>query len=188
MTTPSQRRITIRHAEPADFQAVHRIMSGERAVSGTLQLPYPSLELWRKRLAEPRDDLITLVACAESEPGPDPGRGSEVVGNLGLHTNPNRPRRRHVASLGMAVRDDWQGRGVGSALLAAAVDLADNWLNLVRLELEVFTDNEAAVRLYRRAGFVREGTLRKFAFRDGEYVDAYLMARLQPEREQPSPP
>jgi putative acetyltransferase len=64
--------------------------------------------------------------------------------------------------------------------MRASVDLADNWLNLRRLELEVYTDNEAAIRLYERFGFEREGTLRQYAYRNGRYVDSYLMARLRP--------
>lgn len=79
----------------------------------------------------------------------------------------------------MAVHEQWQGRGVGTALLAAAIDLADNWLNLLRLELTVYTDNEAAIHLYRKSGFETEGTLRHYAFRDGVLVDAYAMARLK---------
>ncbi len=79
----------------------------------------------------------------------------------------------------MAVRDDWQGKGVGTALLQAAIDLADKWLNLTRLELEVFTDNEPAIRLYKKSGFTIEGTLVGFAYRDGQYVDTYMMARLR---------
>ena len=65
------------------------------------------------------------------------------------------------------MRDDWQRRGVGSALLHAAIDLADNWIGYTRLELTVFTDNAAAVALYRKFGFEIEGTLRGYAFRDG---------------------
>ncbi len=79
----------------------------------------------------------------------------------------------------MAVRDDWQGKGVGSTLMQAALELADSWLNLTRLELEVYTDNVSAVRLYEKFGFVNEGTLRRYAFRDGVFVDAYMMARLR---------
>ncbi len=79
----------------------------------------------------------------------------------------------------MAVRDDWQGKGVGTALMAACIDLADNWLNLTRLELEVYVDNEPAIRLYTKFGFEMEGTLRRNAFRNGEYVDSYAMARLK---------
>ena len=161
--------LLIRRAEPHDYTAVHEIYSGPRAFAGTLQLPYPSLEQWRRRLAEPAEDTYNLVAVA----------GSLVVGQLGVHTFPNRPRRRHAAAVGMGVRDDWQGKGVGTALMRACVDMADKWLNVTRLELEVYTDNEPAVRLYERFGFEREGVLRQYAFRDGSYVDAYLMARLR---------
>jgi len=160
--------ITIRRTEPGDYQAVYTIFTGPKVVWGTLQLPYPSADVWRKRIADPPETMHSLVACVEGQ----------VVGQLGLDTS-LRPRRKHVGQLGMAVRDDWQGRGVGSALMQAAVDLADRWLNLERLELEVYTDNEPAVRLYQKFGFAIEGTLARFAFRDGRYVDAYLMARLR---------
>ena len=75
--------------------------------------------------------------------------------------------------------DDFHGRGVGAALLGALVDTADKWLNLRRLELAVYVDNEPAIRLYKRFGFVIEGTRRAAAFRDGEFVDDYVMARLR---------
>ena len=75
------------------------------------------------------------MACVEDE----------VIGSLGLETSPTRWRMRHVATIGMAVRDDWQGSGVGTALMEAALDLADNWLGMSRVELTVYTDNAAAV-------------------------------------------
>jgi len=168
-STNEQVKFTIRRAEPADYEAVFKIFAGPRAVSGTLQLPFPSADVWRKRLAEPPEGVFSLLACAENE----------VVGQLSLHTLPNNPRRRHVGQIGMAVRDDWHGRGAGTALMQAAVDLAEKWLNLSRLELEVYTDNEAAIRLYKNFGFTIEGTLIRFAYRDGQYVDAYYMARLR---------
>ena len=162
--------ITIRHTEPSDYEAIHRILTGPKVVWGTSQLFYQSVESLRKRLAEPPEGVIGLVACVDGE----------VVGQLNLHTSPNRPRRRHVGQIGMAVRDDWQGRGVGTALMQAAVDLADNWLNLLRLELQVYTDNEPAMRLYQRFGFAIEGTLARYAYREGKYVDVYAMARFKP--------
>lgn len=162
--------LRIRRAEPDDYQALYEIFSGPKAFAGTLQLPYPSLEDWRKKLAEPPEGLYNLVAVV----------GERVVGMLGVHTYPNRPRRRHVGAVGIAVHDDWQGRGVGSALMRAGLELADNWLDLTRLVLEVYTDNEPAIRLYERFGFEREGTLRQDAFREGRYVDSYTMARLRP--------
>ena len=63
--------------------------------------------------------------------------------------------------------------------MQAAIELADKWLNLRRLELEVFVDNEPAIRLYEKFGFTIEGTLVDFAFRDGQYVDTYMMARVR---------
>ena len=162
--------ITVRHTEPGDYEAVCKIFTHPNAVWGTLQLPFPSAEVWRKRLAEQSSGRYSLVACA----------GEEIIGQLGLWTDVN-PRRRHVGSLGMAVRDDWQGKGVGSALMQAAVELANRWLGLTRLELTVYTDNQPAVRLYEKFGFVKEGVLRQYAFRDGELVDAYAMARLRAE-------
>ncbi|MBL8192483.1 MAG: GNAT family N-acetyltransferase, partial [Blastocatellia bacterium] len=56
---------------------------------------------------------------------------------------------------------------------------ADKWLNLLRLELEVYCDNDAAIALYKKFGFEIEGRLVKFSFREGEYVDAFFMARLR---------
>ncbi len=163
--------ISIRRAEPGDYDAVHRIFTGSRVVWGTLQFPNPTAEVWRQRLAEPPEGTYWLVACVEQE----------VIGHLGLHTFPNHPRRRHIGQIGMAVRDDWQGHGVGTALMEAAVDMAEKWLNLRRLELEVYTDNEPALRLYSKFGFVLEGTLVQAAFRDGRYVDVYTLARMRPE-------
>ncbi len=162
----------IRRAEASDAEAMQKIFSGPKAIRGTLQLPYPSLDRWRKRLAEPPDGSFNLLACADNE----------VVGQLGLFTLPQNPRRRHVGQLGMAVRDDWQGKGVGSALMQAAMDLANNWLNLSRLELEVYTDNEPAIALYKKFNFVTEGTLKNFAYRDGQFVDVYTMARLREKK------
>lgn len=165
--------ILIRRATPDDAEALQRIFDAPRALWGTLQIPYMSADQRRKRLMELDHSSYPLVAIVEGE----------VVGQLTLHSAGNSPRRRHAAALGMAVRDDWQGRGIGTAMMRACLDLADNWLNLRRVELEVFVDNEPAIRLYRKFSFKVEGRLVGYAFRDGEYADVYVMARL---REDPS--
>jgi RimJ/RimL family protein N-acetyltransferase len=88
--------------------------------------------------------------------------------------------RSHVGVIFVAVHDDFRRCGIGSSLMAALVDLSDNWLNLKRLELTVYADNEPAIRLYRKFGFEVEGTRRADTFRDGQYVDSFAMARLKP--------
>lgn len=162
--------VVVRRAELSDAEAIHATFLGPKAIAGTLQIPYPSLDLWRKRLGEfPPDDYM-LVATVDAT----------VVGNLGLHHASKSPRRRHVGSVGLAVRDDHHRRGVGSALMSAALELADGWLNMQRLELWVYCDNAAALALYRKFGFGIEGTCCAYAFRDGRYVDACMMSRLHP--------
>jgi L-phenylalanine/L-methionine N-acetyltransferase len=160
--------ITIRHAEVADAEAFHRIMTAPRVVAGTLQLPYQSIESNKNKLAELPEGEYVLVAVVDGE----------VIGNLDLITKPANPRTRHVGQIGMAVRDDWQGNGIGTALMEAALDLADNWLNLTRIELHVYTDNTAGVAPCKKLGFQIEGTHYPYAFRDGGYADAYSMARI----------
>lgn len=104
----------------------------------------------------------------------------EVVGQISLLTQ-EQPRRRHAGTFGIGVLAAYQGQGVGSALLGAAIEMADNWLALRRLEAEVYVDNEPALYLYRKHGFEVEGTARAYAFRDGAYVDAHFIARLTPQ-------
>ena len=165
--TPRRSPIVVRRAEARDADALREIFNSPRAMAGTLQLPFPSVAMWAKRIEEfPAEDVLLVAEI-----------GGEVVGNLGLHAASKSPRRRHAGMIGMSVRDDWQGRGVGRALLAAGIDLADNWIGYARLELTVYTDNAAALALYRKFGFDIEGTARRYALRDGELVDVYLMAR-----------
>lgn len=160
--------ITVRALEPDDYEALHAVFSGPHAVRGTLLLPFRSLDQTRARFAELSRNCYQLVGCVDGE----------VVGTVALEVQ-DHPRRRHVGHLGLVIRDDMRGRGVGSALLREAVDLADNWLNLVRLELEVWTDNHHAIRLYRKFDFVIEGTHRCWAYRDGAMIDAHMMARVR---------
>lgn len=166
--------ITIRRARAGDAEAFAVLMSDPAVYGGLLQLPYPSVEAWRARLAEsdaPGQTDLVLVAEVDAA----------MVGNAGLHSAGSSVRRRHVMGLGMSVDKAWQGRGVGSALMEALLDAADRWLGCLRIELTVYTDNARAIALYRRFGFEIEGTHRAYALRDGEYADVHAMARLHPK-------
>ena len=71
------------------------------------------------------------------------------------------------------------GRGVGNALLEAILDLADNWLNLKRVELDVHVDNPAAIHLYKKFGFEIEGRRRFHTYGEGGWIDSYFMGRVR---------
>ncbi len=81
----------------------------------------------------------------------------------------------HRGTVGMGLVPQWRGRGVGRALIDAT--LADALrLGFQRIELDVNDDNMRAIRLYEKAGFVREGLSRDASLIDGVYRDAIVMA------------
>ena len=160
--------MNIRRVEVEDYQDLQDVYAQPKVYADTLQLPFPSELLWKNRLLEPPDNLHVLVCEIEHR----------VVAHLGLQLDKN-ARRRHVGHIGMAVHDDWHRKGIGSALLAAGLALADNWLNLSRIELSVYVSNAAAISLYEKFGFVKEGTLKRYAFRSGAFEDVFAMARLK---------
>lgn len=100
-----------------------------------------------------------------------------IVGAAGLTVYANH-RMRHSASIGIMVHRDYQNKGVGSALMKALIDIADNWLMLVRVELTVFEDNERAIYLYEKLGFKKEGVKQLAGIRNGKYVNELIMARI----------
>jgi L-phenylalanine/L-methionine N-acetyltransferase len=165
---PSLTGLTIRAREPSDFEEIAALMNLPKVRWGTLRLPFTAKEQWRKMSETPPDGMTCIVAALE-------GR---IVGVASV--TQHKGRRSHVGDIGMSVHDEFCGHGIGSTLMAALVDLSDNWLNLKRLELTVYVDNEPAIRLYQKFGFEMEGTRRGDVFRDGRYVDSYAMARLRP--------
>lgn len=111
------------------------------------------------------DDAALLVARVD-------GR---FAGQLGAEL------RRGIVSIGMLVARDTRGRGVGTALLDAAVE----WAGAVgahKVALEVWPHNAAALALYRRAGFVEEGRLRRHYRRsNGALWDSVAMGLVLDE-------
>jgi RimJ/RimL family protein N-acetyltransferase len=97
-----------------------------------------------------------------------------VVGRLSVARDQH-PASRHVADLGLMVAATHRRRGIGTALLHAAVDWARH-SGVRKLELHVFPYNKGAIALYEQFGFVQEGYRRAHYRRGDEYVDAILMA------------
>ena len=84
---------------------------------------------------------------------------------------------RHCGTLGMGLRADHRGRGLGERLLRACLDKA-RAKGITRVTLDARADNERAIRLYERVGF-RHEALKRHALRfDGVYYDAVQMSLL----------
>ncbi|USD67810.1 GNAT family N-acetyltransferase [Vibrio sp. SCSIO 43136] len=159
--------IQIRHLENTDSQDLFDIYRHTSVTQNTSQLPYMSRDKV-DGLFLGDDSNYTLVAEADAK----------VIGHVTLFLS-HKIRDRHCAGIAIGVHPDFHGKGVGRLLMNSAIDQADNWLNLIRLELEVLTNNVAAVHLYQSVGFEIEGTKRKSTFFDGQLSDLHLMARVR---------
>lgn len=98
-----------------------------------------------------------------------------VAGWCDITRNTSRPVFTHIGHLGMGVAAQHRGKGLGKALMAAALNHAREQ-GLSRIELEVYASNEPAKALYRSFGFEREGIKRKHAFFGDRFEDSELMA------------
>ena len=94
----------------------------------------------------------------------------QVIGMLHVEVT-----RHGFGEIGMLVDRGWRGRGVGSALMRAAIGLARE-RSLHKLCLEVFAHNAAGIALYRKCGFVEEGRRAgQYRRASGELWDTIVM-------------
>jgi len=163
--------IEIRHVGDGDVADIQRILEAPHVVRGTMRLPFHAEEVVRERIRHV-EGTTKLVAVREGG----------VAGYAELVTHPGLARHRHAGEINMiATHPDHRGQGIGESLMSAMIDMADRWLQLSRLSLIVWTSNERAISLYKRFGFVIEGTMPRYVFLDGDFGDAHLMGRISNE-------
>ncbi|WP_051377526.1 GNAT family N-acetyltransferase [Paraburkholderia dilworthii] len=168
--------LTLRALRVADAEQFHAMLQLPAAMNGNPMVPFRRTASTREHLEKLEPPEIAIAATV----------GDALVGEASLR--PLKGRRAHAASLGIGVHDAWQRRGIGHALMAELLDLADNWLGLRRVELHVHTDNHAALALYRKFGFEIEAHQRGAVLRRGVLIDCYFMARLREAAPWMSPP
>ncbi len=159
--------VPIGRAHLAGFHAVVDSVARERRYLAMLEAP--SFTRTRRFVLESlRIGAVHVVAVTNGE----------VLGWCDLRPKAA-PTLRHSAVLGMGLVAACRGQGIGSRMLASTLELA--WARGIRrAELNVRSDNAPAIALYRRFGFVEEGTCRNYMCVDGVDYDALLMARLAP--------
>jgi len=160
---------TVRNASPGDAAALVQLA---REVGSEPEGWLISTSEWRgageerRYLRSLRRSRDAAVFVAEAPEG--------IVGRLSVGRDPH-PASSHVADLGLMVAKSHRRRGIGRALLERTVEWARG-TGVTKLELHVFPYNEAAIRLYESFGFRREGFRERHYRRNGELVDAVLMA------------
>jgi RimJ/RimL family protein N-acetyltransferase len=149
--------------DAASFLDLYRAVAAEGGFIRTERVT-GTVRRYRRRLRSSWTEReANLVAVA----------GDRVVGSLGIARD-DHPVTRHVATLGMFVDRGWRGLGVGTALMREALRWA-RAVGVEKIELTVYPGNETARALYRRFGFVEEGTLVRHSKKAGGYEDEVLM-------------
>jgi RimJ/RimL family protein N-acetyltransferase len=130
----------------------------------------------RQRLAEDTPQFVAVD-------------GETVVGWCAINPRKGGEEFDHIGSLVIGILAPYRGAGIGARLLSAAIDKA-RAQGLVRIELTARADNERAIRLYEKSGFLFEARLRKAWRADGAFYDAVQMSLVfdEPEREAQNAP
>jgi RimJ/RimL family protein N-acetyltransferase len=170
------KRTYLRPVEKSDAPTVARWANDERVTRTVLMHRPMSVGSEEAFLAEANSPTMILMAIMAIE-------GDRHVGMIGLHQiDP----KNQCALFGMMIGEveEW-GKGHGSEALALALGFAFDTLNLARVYLEVFPDNVHAIRMYEKAGFVREGLFRSHVYRLGGFSDVIYMGLLRGEWRRP---
>ncbi|MGX1265382.1 RimJ/RimL family protein N-acetyltransferase [Rossellomorea marisflavi] len=162
--------MNFRRVHPEDSRKIVRLMKEVEKTS-----PYMMMEGGERKTTpeqfksflERIGNTSTILAAEES---------GEFVGYVMILTESTR-KTSHRAYMVIGIREDWRGKGLGKSLIWEGIQWAKE-RSLTRLELTVVTDNKPAIALYKRMGFVIEGTKRQSLYIDGQYHDEYYMAQL----------
>jgi RimJ/RimL family protein N-acetyltransferase len=162
---PDREAVAVRQATLEDFDDWFALFTSVAAEGRWIAAEAP-LDRVARREAFERDLAAADAASLLAEVG------GQAVGVLGVRV------RIGIAGLGMLVAEPWRGRGVGTALMGAALAWAADQ-GAHKVFLEVWPHNSAAIALYRRMGFVEEGRLRRhYRRRNGELWDSLQMGLL----------
>jgi ribosomal protein S18 acetylase RimI-like enzyme len=160
--------IVVRESTPADVESFRSCLDAvarERRWLALLEAP-PLDEVRRFFESQRRRGMIQFVAAA----------AARVVGWCDVIPK-NVEGFRHSSDLGMGLLAEQRGRGLGRALLERTLE-ATRRSGLLRVELEVYATNTAAIALYERCGFRHEGLRRRARLLDGSADDVVEMALL----------
>jgi putative acetyltransferase len=160
--------VEIRPIRPDDAEAIHLLRLLPSSIDNTMAIPSERVTRSQSRIDSSGPDDHVFVAVLDGQ----------VVGMAGLHVGTGKGR--HSADLGIMVHDQFQGRGIGRELMDMLLHMADNFLGLARVELQVYPDNVRAIKLYESCGFEQEGRRRKAVWRHGEHQDVLVMGRIRP--------
>lgn len=174
-TARDGRRWTLRPGRPTDGRALARLFADVRREGRWLittpgSISEPSEAFWISEMIRAAEHLV-LVAEADGD----------IIGNLLISVDRG-VATEHLGVLSITIAESWRDAGIGTEMVTGAQRWAAE-RGLRKISLGVFPDNERAIAVYEKQGFVREG-LRRQQYRSGEtYRDEVLMAWFPQEDE-----
>ena len=168
-TTKNGLKIVFRPEQPGDTEMLWVMFSTLSKKSASYLLPpFPRdrIESWTTDIDY--DDVLAIVAVLPEKDN------KRIIGSSSLKFNSQEPLK-HKAELGLTIHDTYQNMGIGTALLKHIIKVAKS-KKLKKIHLNVSAENDHAIQLYKKAGFVIEGTLHNESYVNRRYRDEYRMA------------
>lgn len=163
--------VRLRAFEQGDLDANHAFMNDYETIKGMMSgIPFPSSYGDERRWLEQQ----TSYSRGEYQFAVEDFEG-DLVGRCGVIRLDWKNR---VAELAIMIGTSYRGRGYGKEAMALLCDFCEREMNLHKLKVTVFAFNEPAIRCYQACGFVQEGLLKDELWRDGQYQDVVVLAKL----------
>lgn len=173
------RKCYVRTFQEKDAQSLMGLVSRNKYFWSTyepLQRPeYYTVEAQYKKIQE---SLYLMNSKREFTFGIYELGTNNLIGHISLYAIKRLPYS--SAFVGYAMDEIYVGKGIVSEAVELVVQFAFEQIGLHRVEAYVSTENSASIRVLEKSGFQQEGLLRKLLYINGQWVDHYMYARLEP--------
>lgn len=169
------KEITLSRIVQGDKPALVRCLNEKGIYDNTLLIPYPytekDAEWWLNHIMhfERVNDKRKVWAIRNQQ--------EELIGAIGLQFKYG--LHSHKDEFGYWLAKPYWGRGIMTEVVQLFTELCFTQLRLIRLEATVFAFNRPSARVLEKAGYEREGLLRKYHLKDGKFLDGLLYAKTQ---------
>ena len=167
-TTKNGLKVVFRPEQSRDTEMLWAMFStlSKKSASNLLP-PFPRerIESWTREINY--NEVLAIVAVLTETDN------KRIIGSTSLKFNSHEALK-HKAELGLTIHDDYQNMSIGTALLKQIINVAQT-KKLKKIHLNVSAENDHAIHLYKKAGFVIEGTLQNESYVNRRYRDEHRM-------------
>jgi len=175
MNVIATERFVIREFTPEDAPSLAQFANNRKVWAGVRdRFPHPySLQ-----------DAVDFIKMISEDPPPTAFAieiEGKAAGAIGIITQDQDDVYRYSAELGYWLGEPFWGKGLMTEMVRLFVREVFERFNVWRIYAGVYSNNRASMRVLEKAGFTREGVLRKAAFKDGKILDEVRFSILKEE-------